>query len=438
MTTSFKLKKSTQEINDIADSFELLRVSRSTSDLQKLWITLVVRSTEYLQYKKQNNTKDQFYDQFFEESRFSDKALSLVKNSPPFLNPFTKDIKLSDGVEGFMDYYKDFMEIEDKGDHYLIGKEFNLRRIWSLSFSNFSHLFFYSERFKHKPGQMFSSDMIDKYRMNEYNSHLKLIHMRSIHRHASRVISGGYIKREFDKKDFDIEYFKSLCFLAYYDFVLDSFYSDFVRAYEKLNYINFIESDKVKSDHYISFDRDHSQDSYRNTRTYDLETLSRAVYYNLVHVEKPNIRTLVATFTEEKDPNSLCSIEIKSDDGAEEVSRALHYYEHNSRAGLSDNIEHIKTNSEDPIYERSLSLIKKNYSIDLENLSDILFVPNFVSIIEEIRNAYREKEAFRNKVINSSRWVINNGQIKEFLEEKINELDHYREVVEEVMEGETD
>lgn len=438
MTTSFKLEKSTQEVNDIADSFDLLRVSRSANDLQKLWITLVVRSTEYLQYKKRNNTKDQFYDQFFEESRFSDKALSLVKNSPPFLNPFTKDIKLSDGVGGIVDYYKDFMEIEDKGDHYLIGKEFNLQRIWSLSFSNFSHLFFYNERFKHKPGQMFSSDMIDKYRMNEYNSHLKLIYMRSIHSHASRVMSGGYIKREFDKKDFDIEYFKSLCFLAYYDFVLDSFYSDFVSVYQKLNYINFIELDKVEGDHYISFDKHHSEDTYRSTRRCDIETLSRAIYYNLVCVEKPNIRTMVATFTEEKDPNSLCSIEIKSDDGAAEVSRVLDYYERNSRSGLLDVIEHIKTNSEDPVYERSLSLIKKNYSIDSENLSDILFVQNFESIMEETRNAYREKEAFRNKVINSSRWVINNGQIKEFLEEKINELDHYREVVEEVMEGETD
>lgn len=438
MTTSFKLKKSTQEVNDIADSFDILRLTRTTSDLQRLWITFVVRSIDYLQDKKQNNIKDPFFDQFFEESRFSDKALSLVKNSPPFLNPFTKDIKLSDGVEGIMDYYKDFMEIEDKGDHYFIGKEFNLQRIWSISFSNFSHLFFYSENLKHKPGQIFSSDMIDKYRMNAYHSRLRLIYMRSIHSHASRVMSDGDIKRKFDKKDFDVKYFNSLYFLAYYDFVLDSFYSDFVKVYEKLNYINFIESDKVESDHYISFDRDHSEDVYRDTITYDVETLSRAVYYNLVRVEKPNIRTLVATFTEEKDPNSLCSIEIKSDEGAVEVSRALDYYEHNLRAGLFDDIEHIKSNSEDPIYERSLSLIKKNYSIDLENLSDILFVQNFVNIIEETRSAYREKEAFRNKIINSSRWVINNGQIKEFLEEKINELDHYKEVVEEVMEGEAD
>ena len=120
MTTSFKLKKSTQEVNDIADSFDILRLSKTSSDLQRLWITFVVRSIEYLQGKKQNNIKDPFFDQFFEESRFSDKALSLVKNSPPFLNPFTKDIKLSDGVEGIVDYYKDFMEIEDKVYYYFI------------------------------------------------------------------------------------------------------------------------------------------------------------------------------------------------------------------------------------------------------------------------------------------------------------------------------
>lgn len=438
MTTSFKLKKSTQEVNNIADSFDILRVSTTTSDLQRLWMTLVVRSTDYLQDIKRLNAKDPFLDQFFEESRFSDKALSLVKNSPPFLNPFTKNIKLSDGIEGIMKYYKDFMEIEDKGDYYFIGKEFKLQTIWSLSYSNFSHLFFYSNKLKHKPGQIFSSDMIAKYKMNEFNSHLELIYMRTIYRHASRIMSGGHIKREFDKKDFDVNYFNSLYFLAYYDFILDSFYSDFVKVYQKLNYINFIEPDKVESDHYISFDKDHSQDTYDNTRKFDIETLCRAVYYNLVRVEKPNIRTLVATFTEEKDPNSLCSIDIKSEDGAAEVSRVLDYYEHNSLAGLFDDIEHIKSNSEDLIYERSLSIIKKKYSIDLENLSDILFVQNSESIIEEIRSAYREKEELRNKIINSSRWVINNDQIKEFLEEKINELDHYKEVVEEVMEGETD
>lgn len=438
MTTSFKLKKSTQEVNDIADSFELLKVTRSTSDLQDLWTTLIIRSTEYLRQKKQNNTKDPFFDQFFEGSRFSDKALSLVKNSPLFFNPFTKDIKLSDGVEGIMNYYKDFMEIEDKGDYYFIGKEFDLQRIRSLSFSNFSHFFFYDQILRHKPDQVFSSDMIDKYKMNDSDSRLRLIYTRSIHRHATRVMSDGDIKRKFDKKDFDSKYFNSLYFLAYYDFIIDSFYSDFVGVYQKLNYINFIESDKVEGDHYISFDRDHSVDAYFDTRTYDIETLCRAVYYNLVRVEKPNIRTLVATFTEEQDPNSLCSIDIKSDDGAAEVSRVLDYYVQNSHARLFDDIEHIKSNSKDPIYERSLSLIKKNYSIDLENLSDILFVRDFVSIIERTRNAYREKETFRNNVINSSRWVINNGQIKDFLEEKINELDHYKEVVEEVMEGETD
>lgn len=182
-----------------------------------------------------------FTKKFMDGNKLNKKLEKLIAFSPPFINPAFKEIPMKDIPKKAIEQYGELMGIEDRGSYFTI-KDTNYEKSKKYRKLMFKLPFLYVQSniapSDYKSILKEEDSLLEKEQvtMRRFRNELYSIHWTRL----LPLTDSEYENHLFEKDDFNHYFFFSLYIYHYFDYVMETFYSDVLEYIEKISNLSII------------------------------------------------------------------------------------------------------------------------------------------------------------------------------------------------------